>query len=159
VSTANATRFQLRPSRRIALLIVCAHVGAAAAVLSVAYGTPWGWALAVLLVALGLASAWDRALLRASGSVRGFILEPPDEIVLELGQHGRARSRVEARRWVGAYLVVLPLTLPRRRTLLIAGDMLEPEPFRRLRLWALWGQLPGVAPIPRAATSPEMPFA
>jgi hypothetical protein len=140
-------------------LIVFAHVGAAAALLSVAYGTLGGWALAVLLVALGLASAWDRALLRGRASVCGFALEPPNDIVLELGDHGRARSRVGARRWVSAQLVVLPLSLPRRRALLITGDMLDAEAFRRLRLWALWGQLPGVAPIPRAVTSTERPFA
>ncbi|MEJ2173619.1 MAG: hypothetical protein P8Y76_01545 [bacterium] len=119
--------------------------------MSVAYGTLSGWALALLLVALGLASAWDRALLRARGSVRGFVLEPPNDIVLELGHQARARSRVAARRWVSAHLVVLPLSLAGRRSLLVTADMLDPEAFRRLRLWALWGQLPGVASIPRAA--------
>lgn len=151
MSTENATRFRMRPSRRIALLIVCAHAAAAAALLSVAYGTLGGWALALLLVALGLASARDRALLRARGSVRGFVLDPPNDIVLELGHQAGVRSRVARRRWVSAHLVVLPLTLPRRRTLLVTADMLDPEAFRRLRLWALWGQLPGVASIPRAA--------
>jgi len=151
VSTASATRFRLLPSRRNALLIVFAHVGAAAALLSVAHGTLSGWALALLLVALGLASAWDRALLRARSSVRAFVLEPPSDIVLELGHQGSVRSRVAARRWVSAHLVVLPLALPRRRSLLVTADMLDPEAFRRLRLWALWGRLPGVASIPRAA--------
>jgi hypothetical protein len=30
-----------------------------------------------------------------------------------------------------------------RRHLLVSADMLDRESFRRLRLWALWGKLPG----------------
>jgi hypothetical protein len=151
VTTANATSFRLLPSRRIALLIVVAHVGAALALLTVAHDGASGWAVATLLIALGLATAWDRALLRARGSVREFSLEGPQEVLLVLHGKGRARSRVGARRWGGARLVVLPLALPTRRALLVAGDMLGAEDFRRLRLWALWGRLPGVASTPREA--------
>jgi len=151
VNTTTATHLRLLPSGRIALLIVSAHLGAAAALLTVAHATISGWILATLLVALGLATAWDRALLRARESVRGVLLQGPDDIVLELGQHRHVASRVGARRWVSARLVVLPVALPRRRSLVVAGDMLEPEAFRRLRLWALWRQLPGVALRPRGA--------
>lgn len=151
MTTANATHFRLLPSRRIALLIVFAHVGAALALLTVAHAWASGWAVAVLLVALGLATAWDRALLRARGSLREFSLEGPQELLLALQGQGRVRSRVGERRWVSARLVVLPLRLPRRRALLVAGDMLGSEDFRRLRLWALWGRLPGVASTPRGA--------
>jgi len=119
--------------------------------LTVAHDWASGWAVAALLIALGLATAWDRALLRARGSVREFSLEGPQEVLLVLHGKGRARSRVGARRWVGARLVVLPLALPTRRALLVAGDMLGAEDFRRLRLWALWGRLPGVASTPREA--------
>jgi len=150
VTTTSATRFRLAPSRRIALFIGLAHAGAAAAVLTVAHRTASGWAFAALLVALGIATAWDRALLRAGGAVRGFVLEGPESIVLELARNDVLRSRVGARRWVSTHLVVLSIyDVPRRRTLLVAGDMLDPDAFRRLRLWALWGQLPGVAWIPR----------
>jgi hypothetical protein len=151
VKTATATHFRLLPSGRMALLIVLAHLGAAAALLTIAHRTISGWMLAALLVALGLATAWDRALLRARGSVRGFVLQGPDDIALELGPRAHAASRVGARRWVSARLVVLPIALPRRRTLVVTADMLDPEAFRRLRLWALWRQLPGVASMPRGA--------
>ena len=45
----------------------------------------------------------------------------------------------------------LPLGSPLRRTLLVSADMLGVEEFRRLRLWALWNRLPGVAPKQLAA--------
>ena len=153
MSAPDATRFRLAPSHTLALLIVVAHGAAAAALLSVAKGTLAGWALAGLVVALGVASAWDRALLRTAGSVRALILEGPDSIELELSDGRRLRARVGAQRWVGARLVILALSAPRRRTLLIAGNMLDAEPFRRLRLWALWGALSGVASMPRETVS------
>jgi len=136
----------------MALLIVLAHVGAAVALLTVAYGSASIWALALLLVALGLVTAWDRALLRAHGSIRGFVPEGPEVLVLDLRGGRQARSHVGTRRWVSARFVALPLALPRRRALIVSADMLAPEAFRRLRLWALWGRLPGVASTPRGAT-------
>jgi len=144
-------RFRLLPSGRMALLIVLAHGGAAAALLTVAYDSVVGWMLAALLVALGFMTAWDRALLRARASVRGLVVDGPDDIVLELARSGRVKARVGARRWVSAALVLLPIGLPRRATLLVGWDMLDPEDFRRLRIWALWGRLPAVASAPRGA--------
>jgi len=44
-------------------------------------------------------------------------------------------------------VVMLPLRLPARRTLLIAASMLPADSFRRLRLWALWGRVPPVAGV------------
>jgi hypothetical protein len=43
-------------------------------------------------------------------------------------------------------MATLPVRRPMRRTILVTGDMLRAEEFRRLRLWALWGRLPRVAP-------------
>lgn len=144
----NATHFQLTPSRRIATFVVCAYGASAAALLAVS-ADAIGWVLAALMVALGIATAWDRALLRARRSVRGFELQGPDRIVLEFSPNERLASRVGSRRWVSTHLVTLPIAAPFRRTLLVADDMLDPDAFRRLRLWALWGQLPGVTPLPR----------
>ena len=153
MSALDATEFRLAPSRTLALLIVVAHGAAAAAVLSVARGTWAGWALAGLLVALGVATAWDRALLRSRGAIRAFTLERPDSIGLELSGGRRVHAGVGTQRWVGARLVILSLSGPCRRSLLIAWDMLDADAFRRLRLWALWGTLPGVASMPREPIS------
>lgn len=149
----NATHFQLTPSRRIAVVIGLAHGTSAAALLTLS-SDAIGWILAALIAALGIATAWDRALLRARRSVRGFELQGADGIVLEQSRNDRLVSRVASRRWVSARLVALPIAAPVRRTLLIADDMLDPDDFRRLRLWALWGQLPGVASLPREPLSP-----
>lgn len=149
----DATQFRLAPSRKLALVIVVAHGAAGAAVLAVAPGTLSGWVLAALFLALGVAVAWDRALLRGRRAIRAFTCVASDSIDLELPDGERVRARVAARRWVGAGLVILPLASPRRSTLLVARDMLDAEALRRLRLWALWGALPGVASMPREPLS------
>ena len=43
-------------------------------------------------------------------------------------------------------MVALPVQGRLRRTVLVTLDMLGEESFRMLRIWALWGKLPQVAP-------------
>ena len=148
MSAESATHYRLRPSRSLAILIVVAHGAAAAAVLVALRGPP-GWTLAVLLLLLGIATARDRALLRGAGAVRGFEIEGPDRIVLQHLRGAPLGVRVGARRWVSAGLVAVPIAAPRRRVLLVTRGMLEADALRRLRIWALWGRLPAVAPMPR----------
>jgi hypothetical protein len=145
----SALRLQLAPSRPLAALIVTAHATAAAAVYALIQG-PLGLAAAIGLVALGAAAAWSRALLAARNSVRAIELGAP-EPVFELANGARFAAPVTARRYVTRHLVTLPLGGELRRTLLVTGDMLGREEFRRLRLWALWNRLPGVAPKQLAA--------
>ena len=137
-------RFELSPSPLLAALIVAAHLVAAVA----AYSMLRGWAAAGLAMAiflLGAAAAWSRALLRSRGSVRAIQLggEVP---VFELAGGESLSAAVGRRRYVTRFVVCLPLASPLGRTLLVTADMLGPREFRRLRLWALWGRLPGVAP-------------
>jgi hypothetical protein len=47
---------------------------------------------------------------------------------------------------VTRYWVALDTGAPMRRSVLVTAGMLQPGPFRLLRLWALWGRVPGVAP-------------
>ncbi len=145
----SALRLQLAPSRLLAALIVLAHAAAAAAVYALIEG-PLGAAAAIGFVALGAAAAWSRALLAAGSSVRAIELGAPDP-VFELANGARLAAPVAARRYVTRYLVALPLGGELRRTLLVTGDMLGGEEFRRLRLWALWNRVPGVAPKQLAA--------
>jgi hypothetical protein len=120
--------------------MVCAHGGAAA---SVALAIP-GWAgasLAAGLAALGLASAWSRALLRAPSSPKCLVLED-GKAAAELASG--ERLPVQARH-VSRLMVTLAAGGGARRTLLVSADMLDRDSFRSLRVWALWGKLPGVA--------------
>jgi len=138
---SSARSLSLSPSRILAGLIVGAHLCAASAALLCFPGWPGGL-LAAALVALGATAAWNRALLRARHSMRVIRLEP-GKAVVDLA--GGASFPLEPGGHVNRFMVTLALRAPARRTLLVTADMLDPESFRVLRLWALWGKVPGVA--------------
>jgi len=127
----------------LAIAIVALHAAAGLSPRMVMPRLP-GVLLAVLLLALGIALAWSRALLRSRSSVRAMELDGAQlEVLLASGE--RFRAEVAERRYVGRFVVSILLRRPVRRTILVTQDMLGGDLFRRLRIWAVWGKLPGVA--------------
>ena len=102
-----------------------------------------GVALALALVLLGAAAAWSRALLRSSLSVRAIEISG-ESLALELRDGTKLPADAVRRRFVSRFVVTLPLRRP-RRTILVSAGMMAASDFRRLRIWALWGRLPGAA--------------
>jgi hypothetical protein len=90
-------------------------------------------------------------LLRAARSVRFLDLAADGRVVLGLRDGQCLEVAAGARRNVHAWWVTLPLGAPAKRTLLVVRDMLAEDQFRRVRIWALWGRLPGVAAAQLAA--------
>jgi hypothetical protein len=133
---------ELSPSPRLAAAIVAVHAVAGICVLAILPGAA-GWLLAAALVALGLAAAWSRALLGSAASVRGIELDGK-AIALKLASGDRFAAEPAERLYVTRFVVALPIRRP-RRTVLVTSDMLAPDSFRALRLWALWGKVAGVA--------------
>ena len=136
-------RVELAPSALLASAVVGLHAAAALCVLLVMPAIA-GAALAAGVLALGGAAAWSRALLRSPLSVRALELEGP-KLVLELANGARLPVETAERRYVGRFMVSLPILRPVRRTILVTADMAQADLFRRLRIWALWGRLPSVA--------------
>jgi membrane-bound toxin of toxin-antitoxin system len=136
-------RVELAPSPFLAIAIVVLHAAAALCSLAVMPGAA-GLALGALLLALGIATAWSRALLRSASSVRALELTGP-KLQVELANGESFPAEVAERRYVGRFMLTLPLRRPVRRTILVTRDMADGDSFRRLRIWALWGKLPGVA--------------
>ncbi len=141
--TAGGLRVELAPSVSLTIGLLAAHAAAALAVLAAMPGAA-GAAVGALLVALGCASAWGRALHRMPSSVKAVELAGA-AVRIELANGERLSAEPAERRYVGRYLVLIPLRRPMRRTLLITRDMTDADAFRRLRIWALWGRVPGVA--------------
>ncbi len=137
-------RLELLPSRNLAALVVGVHLAAGAGIALVVPG-PAGWALGALLAALGFAAARDRALLRGRRSARAIEIGPDGgaEIITAAGERWPARA---AGCRVSRFWVAIPLPGALRAPLLVPADMIESRGFRALRLWALWGRVPGVAP-------------
>jgi hypothetical protein len=136
-------RVELAPSVPLATAVIGLHLAAALCVLLVMPALA-GAALAAALAALGAIAAWSRALLRSPSSVRALVLEGP-KLELELANGEHIAAELAGRRYVGRFMVSLPIRRPVRRTILVTADMAQADSFRRLRIWALWGKLPAVA--------------
>jgi hypothetical protein len=126
-------------------VILIAFATAAICFLTTVTGWP-GTLLAVLALALGCVVVRDRALLAGPWSPRSIEFHPSGEAVMRLG--GGESASLSAVPGVGVtrYWVALASGLPSRRGLLIVSDMVGEDAFRLLRIWALWGKVPGVAP-------------
>ena len=135
-------RFTLVPSPLLAIGIVVLHAIAAGCAVAVLPGAA-GWLLGAGFVALGLAAAWSRALLRSRASVRALEISGTS-LSVELGSGEKLPVEAAERRYVSRLAVSIPLRRPRRTIFVTAGMLPAPE-FRQLRIWALWGRLPGVA--------------
>ncbi|MBC7802952.1 MAG: hypothetical protein H7Y16_03665, partial [Candidatus Parcubacteria bacterium] len=99
---------------------------------------------------MGGLAAWDRALLRGRRSPGAVMLTPSGPATLVL-RDGTTLS-VQAVGGIGVtrHWVALAQRRVAGRGLLVAAGMLRPSDLRLLRLWALWGRVPGVASGQRA---------
>jgi len=153
LSDGPAVKLALHPAPGLAVCIVAAHAAAAACLWLLLPGY-LGGALAALVLALGVVVARDRALLRATASVRGLDLGVGDAAFLLLRDGRRIVATVGKGRLVNRLCVTLAVRAPGRRSLMVTPGMLDPESFRILRLWALWGRVPGQA----AVASRQLPY-
>jgi hypothetical protein len=110
-----------------------------------------GAAIAILLVALGGVSAWDRALLRGRRSLLAIEIPASGAAVMLLASGETVPVRPVRGVGVTRHWVALAALSPARRSAMITAGMLGPENARLLRLWSLWGRLPGVVPGQRLA--------
>jgi len=110
-----------------------------------------GIGAATLLLALGLATARDRAWLAGRNAVRAIEISGTEQITLEMADGKRRQVSAGPRRSVNRLFVSIPVRVSMRRTILVTADMLDEGQFRELRVWALWGRVPGaMTPPPRA---------
>lgn len=132
-------QFRLGGSPRLATALILVHALGAGSLWMVVPGLP-GAALAGLCLALGVVVARDRALLRAAGSVRELSIGEAGQVSLGLRDGRRVEGVAGARRHVSRFWVAFPIGGTMGRSLFIAADMLPPQAFRRLKLWALWDE-------------------
>ena len=145
MNSAQPVRLALSPSAGLAAFALALHAGAAVAILTVLTG--WlGLSLALLVLGLGAAAAWDRARLRSKGSLRAIEIRSSGEACAVLADGTPAALEPGRGNGVTRYWVSLRLPARRGYSILVAGGMLPPAAFRLLRLWAMWGRLPAVAP-------------
>ncbi|MBS0338230.1 MAG: hypothetical protein JSS40_15775 [Proteobacteria bacterium] len=136
-------RVELRASPYLALFTLGVHGGAAAILLAL-LPPPAGLGGAFLLAILAGFSVRRQALLWAPEAPVGLELGRDASLLVRLRDGTELHGKASGRRYVNRWLVVLDLVRPgaKRRTILVAGDMLPAGEFRHMRLWALWDAIP-----------------
>jgi hypothetical protein len=139
----SALRLQLSPSPRLALLMVALHGAAGAAAFAVVGGVA-GASLGVAIAALGVNAAWRHALHRGAAALHTLDFEGEGVFLTVVVGRGLA-GELAGPRFISRFAVALSMRRSAGRTVFVTPDMLDRRSFRALRLWALWGKVPGVA--------------
>lgn len=135
---------ELLPSRRLAWLLGAAHLGALLllATLPVAW---WAAAVAAVLLVMSAVLTISRHALRR-GELAATALEFTDreQLKVRTGDGAWHGGRLLGTSTVGPGLAVLNIRLDERGTrhVVIIGDGVEADDFRRLRVWLRWGPRP-----------------
>jgi len=120
---------------------VLAHGAAAACLLLVLPGAA-GVLTAVLFLTLGLVTARERALLLGRRAARTIEIDAAGQARLVRADGEASPARPLRGIGVARGWVVLRLGAPGHGGFLVSAGMLKSEPFRLLRLWALWERSP-----------------
>ena len=132
----------LKPSRRFALGLGLAHLAAAAAI--VATGLPLWLALAAgsALLVHGVVVIARTALLRSRGAVVALEAGRGETLPFMTRDGVWHEGRILGSTYVAPYLTVLNISdygSRRAYHVPIMPDGIDPEDFRRLRVWLRWG--------------------
>lgn len=145
MDTPRLPPLELRPSLRLAVLLLTAHAGALALLLMLPLHVI---AQAIAALAVLASAAWSirhHALRRGPSAVRTLRFEDRERLQLRLGDGRWQGGRIAGSSTVGPLLCILNVEHGVRavRHVVIAGDALEADDLRRLRVWLRWGPAPG----------------
>jgi toxin CptA len=126
----------LRPSRRLGVLLVFAHLCAVAA----AWLITIPWSIKLALFAAILASAgYQLFRLTGQGRIRRLILKDDGHLEFSRVDGSGGEARIHPQTTVTSLLAVLLLRQEGRiEALVLLPDALNAEDFRLLRLWLRW---------------------
>jgi hypothetical protein len=135
----------LRPAYWLAAILVFAH--AAIGMLLLFMPLPL-WLLLVLMAGL-LCSAvhgvWRQALRRGSRAITGLQFRNREQLEIRRRDGSRQSGRVLGSSSAGTLLIILNIRLERQRWpvhVVLTGDSIDGDGFRRLRVWLRWGPVP-----------------
>lgn len=134
-------KLSLRPSRRLAVLLVLAHLAAAGAALVVEIPVALKIALTLLVSASCAASLYGPALLRSDEAIVGLEIGEGTGLSFQTRRGEWREGTLSGSSFVAPYLVVLNVRAPGRRFarhVVIMPDSIDAEDFRRLRVRLWW---------------------
>lgn len=137
-------KIELQPARRLAWLLAAVHLGAL--LLLATLPLAW-WAAAVfaaLLAASAIRTISRQALRRGAHAVTAMELADREQVRVRTGDGTWHGGLLLGTSTVGASLTVLNIRLEGlgMQHVLITGDGIDGDDFRRLRVWLRWGPRP-----------------
>jgi toxin CptA len=142
---AHIAPMTLQPSRRLAAILIVAHAATGGLLLTLSLPSWVTVAVAVLLLVSAAYFVQRHALLRGPKAITALAFSDRETIRVTLRDGSAHAGRVLGSSTVGATLTVLNLALDGRRWpvhVVLLGDSLAVEDFRRLRVWLRWGPRP-----------------
>lgn len=135
----------LRPSRRLATILIVAHAATAGLLLALPLPSWLAAAASVMLLTSAVCSVHRYALLRSPGAITALAFSDREALRLTLRDGSTHAGHVLGSSTVGTTLTILNIALAGKRLpvhVLLLGDSLAAEDFRRLRVWLRWGPRP-----------------
>lgn len=138
---------ELRPSRRLAGLLGAAHGGALLLLPTLPIAAWFAALIAVLLVTSAVLTITRHALHCGARAVTALKLADREQLQIRAGDGVWHGGRLLGSSTVGAAIVVLNIRLDSGgiTTVVILGDGIDTNDFRRLRVWLRWGPRPAGA--------------
>ncbi len=140
-------QIELQPSRRLAWLLGGAH--AAALLVLVLLPVAWWVVLpgGLLLAASAVMTIRRHALRRGANAVTALAFADRSQLRLRMGDGAWREGSIRGSSTVGAGFAVLNIELKGKGStgVVVLGDGIAAEDFRRLRVWLRWGPQPAGA--------------
>jgi len=133
---------ELRPSRRLALLLGAAHAGVMLLLPVLPLASWMQAALGAMLLLSALHAIHRHALRRGDHSVVALDFSDREQLRVRTSDGQWHQGRVLGSTLVSAALIILNLRLDAHRLplhVVIPGDTADAEDLRRLRVWLRWG--------------------
>lgn len=135
----------LRPSYRLAALLMIAHLAIAGLLLMLALPSWAKIAAVMLLLANAMWTVYRHALRRGRHAITELSFSDRETMRLTLRDGSSHVGRVLGSSTVGTALTLLNIAVDGRRLpvhVVLLGDSLAGDDFRRLRVWLRWGPRP-----------------
>jgi len=135
----------LRPSRRLATILIVAHATTGGLLLAMSLPSWVTVAVSVMLLVSAACSVYRYALLRGPAGITTLVFSDREAIRLTLRDGSTHDGHVLGSSTVGITLTILNIALAGKRLpvhVVLLGDSLAAEDFRRLRVWLRWGPRP-----------------
>ncbi len=135
----------LRPSRRLAAILILAHAATGGLLLALPLPSWLTAAASLMLLASAVWCVHRYAMLRGPGAITALAFSDRETIRLTLRDGSTHTGHVLGSSTVGTTLAILNIALAGKRLpvhVVLLGDSLAAEDFRRLRVWLRWGPRP-----------------